>query len=82
MESESNTRLFDIMRRGSQTDFNKSIECLNETGQRHVSRILIEDGTVAHLVATISPANSREQRERPIVDQLTALLRELRTPHC
>ena len=36
---------------------------------------MIEDGTVAHIVATISPANNREQRERRIVDQLTALLR-------
>jgi len=45
-QSESNTRLIDIVRRGSKTNFNKFIQCLNEAGQRHVNRILIEDGTV------------------------------------
>ena len=65
-ESESNTRLIDIVRRGSQIDFHKFIKCLNKTGQRHVSRILIEDGAVAHLVATISTAGNREQQERRI----------------
>ena len=68
------------MRRGSQIDFYKIIECLNETGQRHLSRILSEDGAVAHLVATSSPADNREQQERRVVDQLTMLLKELGTP--
>ena len=65
------------MRRGSETDFSKFIECLNETGQRHVSRILIEDGRVAFIVATTSPTNNRDKRERRIVDQLTVLLRDM-----
>ena len=75
-ESESNKRLLDIVRRGSETDFAKVIECLNATGQHHVSRILTEDGAVAHIVATISPISNRKQREGQIVDQLTALLLE------
>ena len=74
--SESNKRLVDIMSRGSETDFHKFIECLNKTCQRHISRILIEDGTVAFIVATTSPAHNREQQEKQIVDQLTAILRD------
>jgi len=76
-QAESNTRLIEIMRRGSETDYQKFIECLNKTGQRHVSRILIEDGTVARIVATISPAYNREQQERRIVDQLTEFMRDI-----
>ena len=64
-KSESNARLLYIIRIGSETDFPKFIECLNETGQRPVSRLLIGGGTVAH-VAIISPANNRERRERRI----------------
>jgi hypothetical protein len=41
-----------------------------------VSRILTEDGPVAHFVATTSSASNTEQQERDTVDQLTALLRK------
>ena len=70
--SERKKRLINIVRRGSEANFYKFIECLNNTGQHHVSRILIEDGAVAHIVANISPANNREERERQIVDKLNA----------
>jgi len=80
-QSESNKRLIDIVIRESQINFHKFITCLDETGQRHVSRILIEDGTIAHIVATISPKNIREQQERRILDQLTALLRDVPDEH-
>ena len=45
-----------------------------------MSRILIEQGAVALVVATISPANNREQQERRIADQLAALLRDTPDP--
>ena len=66
--SESNKRLVGIKSRGSEADFHQLIECINETGQRHISRILIEDGADAFIVATINPAYNREQLERQIVD--------------
>jgi len=71
-ESESNIRLLDIVRRGSETDFDKFIECLNKTAQRHIVELL--SGTVARIVATISVEREAEQHERRIVDQLNALL--------
>jgi Caspase recruitment domain len=63
--SESVRRLIDIMRRGSEVNFYKFIECLDETGLRPVSNILFEGGTVAFIIATTNPANNREQREIP-----------------
>jgi len=68
---ESNKRLINIVRRGSGVNFDKFIECLNKTGQRHVSRILVEDGVVTYMVATVTP----KQKERLIVEKLTDLLR-------
>ena len=41
-----------------------------------MSHILTDDGTVALVVTTLSPATNREQQERQIVDQLTALLKD------
>jgi len=57
---ESNKRLIEIVTRGSETNYHKFIESLNTTGQHHMSRILIEDRTVALIVATIRSANNRE----------------------
>jgi len=66
-------RLLDIVRRGSETDFNTFIECLRRTGQGHVSGILQEDGTVAHIVARMSSeADNLEEDERYIVDNIMA----------
>ena len=47
-----------------------------KTGQHHISLLLIEDGAVAHIVATTSPVINREQRERLIVDQIMTRLRD------
>ena len=73
-ELDSNKRLIDIVRRGSETDFYKFIECLNNNNQRHVSRILIEDGAVALIVANISPRDRRvcdsKTRRRPKVETI------------
>jgi hypothetical protein len=38
--ADRNSRLLDILRRGSESDFNKFIECLSKTGQQHVASIL------------------------------------------
>jgi len=61
-QSKRNERLTDIVIRGSETNYHKFIEYLNNTGQRHVSRILMEDGAVACIVASISPSNNRVQK--------------------
>jgi len=71
-QSKSNERLIKIVVRGSETDYHKLIKCLYNTGQRHVSRILMDDGAVAHIVANIRP----DREERRVVDQLTVLLRD------
>ena len=63
------------MRRGSETDFYKFIESLNNNDQHHVSSIPTENGAVALIVANISPPNDREPREGQIVDQFNASLR-------
>jgi hypothetical protein len=42
--ADRNSRLLDILRRGSESDFNKFIECLSKTGQKHVASLLMEDG--------------------------------------
>jgi hypothetical protein len=43
---DRNSRLLDILKRGSESDFNKFIECLSETGQKHVASILREDSVL------------------------------------
>jgi len=84
--TESTRRLLDIMRRGSEADFNKFIECLNKTNQKHVSRILLEDGVGVSLTATICGTEDTEEEETKIINKIIALLRdgndELRVPLC
>jgi hypothetical protein len=53
-QSERNSRLLEIIMRGSESDFDKFIVCLRGSGQQHVCRILKEDGVVARLVARCS----------------------------
>jgi hypothetical protein len=48
---ESNERLLDIVRRGSETDFMNFLDCLNKTGQQQDSRYLREDEVTAHVSA-------------------------------
>lgn len=73
--SEHNKRLLEIVRRGSESDFDKFIDCLNNTGQQHVSRILLEDGVVVgQHVARISSADNEKYDEEWIVKQFMDLL--------
>jgi hypothetical protein len=76
--TQSNSRLLDIIMRGSQSDFHKFVVCLINSGQQHVCRILLEDGVVARLVARCSRSNqstarmclySRTVRNIPRVDR-------------
>jgi len=76
-QTESSKRLVDIVRRGSETDFYKFIKCLHKTGQHLVCRLLLEDGVVAQLVATLDETSDSEERERFIADILTTLLHDL-----
>jgi Caspase recruitment domain len=66
-----NRRLLDILRRGSEKDFNKFIDCLKKTGQEHVANVLLNDGVVAHIVAT---TNVSAREETYIVDRFMAIL--------
>jgi hypothetical protein len=75
--SECNARLLDIIRRGSEEDFQTFIECLTKTKQQNVCQILLEDGVVACTVANISGIENEKQEERRIVDQFELLLTKL-----
>jgi hypothetical protein len=52
--------LLDILRRGSETDFNKFVKCLKEMGQQHVCDMLSDDVTVVHMVSKIKCNNSTD----------------------
>jgi hypothetical protein len=68
-------RLLDIVERGSQSDFNKFLKCLEATKQKHICSILTTDPAVALMVAktgctrtlvysrTRSLRNLQEERE-------------------
>ena len=74
-ELDRNGRLLDIVRRGSETNFNSFIRCLDITNQHHISCTLQTDVAVAHIVATISSeADDVDVNEGCIVDNMMALL--------
>lgn len=39
-----NEALLSILRRGSVRDYNKTIDCLNKSGQEHIAKILQDNG--------------------------------------
>ena len=47
-------QLLQFVRRGSQLNLTKFINCLNNTNQEHVSRIFIENGTVETFIVNLS----------------------------
>jgi hypothetical protein len=69
--TDHNARLLDILRRCSETDFHKFIKGMERTKQEQVTQILLEEGTVAQVVAT---TGSCEQDEKYIVEQFKNLL--------
>jgi hypothetical protein len=50
-QSQRNMRLLDILERGSQSDFNKFLKCLDTTKQKHICRFLTTDSAIALMVA-------------------------------
>jgi Caspase recruitment domain len=70
-QANINRRLLDILRRGSENDFNKFIACLKKTGQEHVANVLMKDGVIAHVVAKTDCSEAEEKR---IVESIKALL--------
>jgi hypothetical protein len=71
LQADINGRLLDILRRGSEKDFSKFIECLKKTGQEHVANVLLNDGAVAHLVAK---TNCSATEETHIVNRTKEIL--------
>lgn len=72
-QADSNSRLLDIIRRGSDGDFNKFIDGLTNAGQGHIATMLLNDGAVAHVVAKTSSSSAEE---RLIVERFKNLLSE------
>ena len=66
-----NRRLLDILRRGSEKDFNKFIDCLKKTSQEHVANVLLNDGAVVHVEAK---TNISATEETCLVDRLKEIL--------
>lgn len=66
------SRLLTIVRRGSQRDFEKFLDCLGRSHQEYLRCVMEENGTVAHVVVTLRDAasimykRSRRFRQREI----------------
>jgi Caspase recruitment domain len=63
-KEDINRRLLDILRRGSEKDFIKFIDCLDKTGQERVANVLLNYGVVVHLVATSPRLTAVQRRKR------------------
>lgn len=57
-QSESNSRLLEVIKRGSDSDFDKFISCLLKTGQQQVCRILNEGAVLARFVASVTDSRT------------------------
>jgi hypothetical protein len=73
-QADNNARLLEILRRGSEKDFNMFTDCLSKTGQEQLAKLLQEDGVVMPVFSKTSCCYSDEIRivER-IVGEITAL---------
>jgi len=74
--AECSNRLLSIVERGSERDFDKFIHCLSKRNQRHVSRIMSEDGVVLHFTAIVSGTGDFTRRESCIADQFMTILQK------
>jgi hypothetical protein len=61
-KADSNARLLDILRRGSEEDFNMFIDCLLKTRQQRLVNLLQEDGAVMPVDAVTRCSASEEIR--------------------
>ena len=71
---DRNERLLDVIRRGSEIDFCKFIECLDKTKQHHVSYILLNDWLATSITASISGSENVDDDLTRIIERLTDLL--------
>jgi hypothetical protein len=71
---KENTRLLEVVRRMSASDFLKFIQCLNSNGQSHVGRVLSEDGIVAHLVVRFDAAEDVKETVDLTVERFEELM--------
>jgi hypothetical protein len=76
LQANNNARLLEILRRGSEKDFNMFIDCLSKTGQEHLAKLLQEDGVVMPVVAETSCSSSDEIR---IVERILGEIAALRS---
>lgn len=72
--SDTNGRLLDILRRGSESYFDTFLDGLRRTGQSHVCNILTGSGSVARLVGNIGGSDHMKQDEARIVEQFMKLM--------
>ena len=77
--SERAVKLLDIVMRGSQLGYQKFIDCLNETGQRHVTNIIQGSNVIAELVADIGVEDGENKTgvEDLIVRRLVDLINSI-----
>jgi hypothetical protein len=75
--AERNRRLLKMVRRGSETDFCRFIECLNRTEQHHVSSLLSKNAVVAQIVAIFKQTAKLKQHETDAVQRLQEIFKKL-----
>ena len=76
--SECNSRLLDIISRGSEQGFFKFMDCLDECNQGYVNQWLSAepDGALAHIFASNWGTGDIRQYERRVVENFKSLLRD------
>jgi hypothetical protein len=78
---ESNQRLLDIIRRGSESDFNRLLVGFLDTQQSYVHRLLFNDSAVPCIQAKLENAENTEYLEKRIVEQFMTLLAGISDEH-
>jgi hypothetical protein len=76
-QTEINERLLNVIRRGSDVNFNTFLDCLRNTRQQPVCLILLEDELSGHLITTVSDTNHTKRCQIYNVDQLLSVLRNI-----
>jgi hypothetical protein len=74
-ETERNTRLMEVARRMSASDFSTFIQCFNKSGQAHIALVLSTDGSLAHLVAKFNDLQDFYEMEKLTVRRFMELMR-------
>jgi hypothetical protein len=64
--TESNSLLLDIVSKGSQSNFDKFVTCLRDSGQQNLCHLLLEDGVVAQIVTKLDVTRTLLYSRLPI----------------